>query len=156
MRKILDRFRSTVQPKLTMEDEVLGTFTWNEDYHWWLGTMTLADGKTFTLTIDGVKTDESMPEGIRNTVKFLSANEPLIRNKIAISMSELYNGQWSGGDDPITPEEMAQKISLVNVSIYDEDGGELHYKADDDTFTDHTICAPFDQNGEVGEPDLAG
>ncbi|HEV2800310.1 MAG TPA: DUF2262 domain-containing protein [Pyrinomonadaceae bacterium] len=155
MRKIFDRFRRVAKIEHTMEDEVLGTLTFNEEFHWWRGTMTLADGKISVLTIDGVKTDESISEEIRNMVKFLNANEPLIRKKIAVSMSELYNGQWGGGDT-ITPDEMAQKISLVNVSLYDEGGGELHYEADDDTFTDHTICTPFDENGEIGEPDLEG
>jgi len=70
-------------------------------------------------------------------------------------MSKFYNGTWGGGET-ITPEAMAQRITLVDVSFYEEGGGELYYKADAGLFTDHTICASIDTNGEIGEPELAG
>ena len=155
MRKLLDRFRRPAKAEHVMEDELFGHLTWGEKYGGWRGVVTMANGKTATVTIDGVEAEESITEAARNTFKFLTANEPLIRNKIAVSMSELYNGTW-GGDDTITPEEMAQRISLADVSFYEEGGGELYYKADDDLFTDHTICAPIDANGEIGEPELVG
>jgi hypothetical protein len=155
MSKILGLFRRPAKVKHMLEDELFGTLTWEEDYRWWHGIMTRADGKTATLKIDGVKTDESFPEAMRSTFKFLLANEPRISDKIAVSMSELYNGTWGDGDT-MTPEEMAQRISLTGVSLYDEGGGELYYEANDGLFTDHTICASIDENGEIGEPELAG
>jgi hypothetical protein len=155
MRKILDLFRRPEQVKHIMNDELFGILTWDEVYSGWRGIVTTANGRTSALTIDGQKTDESFPELARNTVKFLMANEPLVRHKIAVSMSEIYNGPWSGGDI-ITPEEMAQRITLTEVSFYGEEGVELYYKADDELFTDHTICAPIDENGEIGEPELEG
>ncbi|HVF87574.1 MAG TPA: DUF2262 domain-containing protein [Pyrinomonadaceae bacterium] len=136
-----------------MEDELFGTLTWDEKYRGWRGAM--ANRKTAALIIDGDKTDESIPETVRNTFKFLLANEPRISDKIAVSMSELYNGPWGGGDT-ITPEEMAQRIALTEVSFYEEGGGELYYQAHDNLFTDHTICASMDANGEVTEPELEG
>jgi hypothetical protein len=154
IRKILDRFRRPAQPKHIMEDEILGTLTW-EDQIGWRGIMTMANGKTATLTIDAAKTDESLPEIVRNAVKFVIANEPRIRDKIAVSMSEFYNGTWGGGDT-ITPEELARRITLTEVSVYEEGDGELLYEAEDELFTDHTICAYLDANGEIGEPELAG
>jgi hypothetical protein len=154
IRKILDRFRRPAKVKHFMEDESLGTLTW-EDHIGWRGIMTLANGKTATLTIDAAKTDESLPEIVRSAVKFVIANEPRIRDKIAFSMSEVYNGTWGGGDT-ITAEELARRITLTEVSVYEEGDGELLYKADDDLFTDHTICASLDVNGEIGEPELEG
>lgn len=155
MNKVLDLFRRPAEPERVMEDEFFGRLTWEEDYHAWRATMTMTDGKTSSLTIDGVETDEAIPEEVRNTAKFLIANEPLIRDKIAAYMSEVYNGTWGGGDT-ITPEEMAQRISLAAVAFYDEGEGELFYEADGNLFTDHAICVPIDANGEIGEPDLAG
>lgn len=155
MRKVLELFCRPAKVERTMEDELFGKLTWDEKYRGWRGIMTLANGKTSTLTIDGVKTDEAIPEAVRNLAKFLIANEPLIHDKIAVSMSELYNGTWGSGDI-ITPGEMTQKISLKDVSFYDEGGGELYYQADDGLFTDHTICASIDANGEISEPELAG
>jgi hypothetical protein len=155
IRKALNLFRRPAKPKHIMEDEIFGALTWDEDHRWWRGIMTLANGKTVAFTIDGDKTDESIPEATRNTVKFLLANEPRISDKIAVSMSEFYNGTWGDGDT-MTPEEMAQRITLTEVSFYDEGGGELFYAAVDDLFTDHTICASIDVNGEISEPELAG
>jgi hypothetical protein len=154
MRKILGRFRRPTKPKHFIEDEFLGTLTW-EDQIGWRGIMTMPNGKTATLTIDAAKTDESLPEVVRSTVKFVIANEPRIRDKIAFSMSEFYNETWGGGDT-ITPEELARRITLTEVSVYEEGDGELLYQANDDLFTDHAICAYLDVNGEIGEPELAG
>lgn len=156
MSKIFDLFRRTEKVEHIMEDELFGTLMWDEEHQLgWRGMMTLANGKTSAFTIDGAKTDESIPEAVRNTFKFLIANAPLIHDKIAVSMSEFYNGTWGGGDT-ITPVEMAQRINLTDVSFYEEGGAELYYKAEDELFTDHTICAPLEANGEIGEPDLAG
>ncbi len=155
LRKILDRFRRSAKAEHIMEDELLGNLTWSEKYGGWRGIMTMANGQTATFTIDGVETEESITEAARNTIKFLIANEPLIRDKIAVSMSEIYNGTWGDGDT-ITPEELAQRITLTDVSFYEEGDGELYYKADDGLFTDHIICASIDANGEIGEPELAG
>lgn len=155
MRKVLDLFRHPVKAEHVMEDELFGNLTWGEKYGGWRGMVTMANGKAATFTIDGVETEESITEAARNTFKFLIANEPLIRDKIAVSMSEFYNGTWGDGD-AITPQELAQRISLTDVSFYEEGDGELYYKADDDLFTDHTICACIDANGEIGEPQLEG
>jgi|GEM_PF-3391961 len=156
MSKILDLFRRPPKVKHTMEDEFFGTLTWDEDYPLgWCGILTLANGKTSSFTIEGAKTDESIPEKVREMAKFLIANERLIHDKIAASMSEIYNGPWGGGDT-LTPEELAQKINLKDVSFYEEGGGELYYEADDEIFTDHMICASIDENGEIGEPELEG
>ncbi len=156
MSKILDLFRRPPKVKHILEDEFFGTLTWDEEHQLgWRGIMTLANGKTSAFIIDGTKTDESIPEVVRNTAQFLIANAQLIHDKIAVSMSEIYNGTWGGGDT-ITPEEMAQRINLRDVSFYDEGGAELYYEADDELFTDHMICAYLDENGEISEPDLAG
>jgi len=155
MRKILDLFRSTMQAEHVMEDELFGKLTWDERYHGWRGHMSLANGKTARFTIDGLKTDTSFPEAVRETFKYLLANEPLVHDKIAVGASEIYNGTWGDGDT-MTPAEMVQRISLAEVSFYDEGGGELYYEAYDDLFTDHSICASFSANGEIGEPDLWG
>jgi hypothetical protein len=155
IRQILDRFRSPAKAEHIMEDGFFGNLTWSEKYGGWRGMMTLANGKTVTFTIDGVETEQSITKAARNTFTFLIENEPLIRDKIAVSMSELYSGTW-GGVDTITPDELAQRITLTDVAFYEEGGGELYYEADDDLFTDHTICASIESNGEIGEPELAG
>ncbi len=137
-----------------MEDELFGKVTWDKDSRW-SGIMTLADGKAAVFEIDGYEPVESMPEAARNTLKFLIANEPLIRHNIAVSMRKLYNETWLY-EDTITHEELARKINLDSVTIWDEGGGELLYEADDNLFAGHYIQVPIDENGEIGEPELEG
>ena len=154
MRKLLERFRRPAKAKHFMEDEFLGTLTW-EEHIGWRGSMPMANGKTVTLTIDAAETDASLPEIVRSTVRFVMANEPRIRDKIAFSMSEIYNGPW-GGDGTMTPEELARRINLAELAVYEEGDGEVVYEADGGLFTDHVICASLDVNGEIGEPELEG
>lgn len=155
MRKLFGLFGRSATTEHSIADELFGNLTWSERYGGWNGIMTLATGKTAKFTIESIESEESFSEATRNTFKFLSANEPLIRDKIAVSMSEFYNGTWGDGDT-ITPQQLAQRISLTSVYFYGEGNGELYYKADDDLFTDHTICAPINAGGEIGRPELAG
>ncbi len=137
-----------------MEDEFFGNVTWDEDSQW-SGIMTLADGKTAVFEIDGDEPVESITDAARHTLKFLIANEPLIRHKIAVSMRQVYNDTWLY-ESTITPEELAQRINLDSVTIFDEGGGQLLYETDDNLFTDHYIQVLIDANGEIGEPELEG
>ena len=133
------------------EDGPLGNLTWDEGHQEGRGIMTLADGKIAEFTVDAI--DGSITEAARNTIKFLTANEPLISHKIAASMTELYK-EWSDGAT-VTPEELAQRITLTDVSFWEEGGGELYYDAGD-IFAGHCICASIDANGEIDEPRLEG
>ena len=117
--------------------------------------MTLANGKTAALEIDGYEPIETITEAARNTLKFLIAEEPLIRHRIAVSMRKLYNEGWLY-ENTLTPEELAQKIHLKHVTIFDEGVGELYYEADEDLFAGHWVQVPIDAHGEIGEPEIHG
>jgi hypothetical protein len=155
MRKILDLFRRQAKLEHIMEDDLFGTLTWREDQGGWCGIMALANGRSVKFTIDLYEPEVPIDEATRDTAKFLIANETQIRHKIAVSMSEFYNGTWGSGDT-ITPDELAQRITLTGVSFSDEGMGALYYEADDELFSDHTICASIDANGEIDEPVLEG
>ena len=152
-----NRSSSTKSPSMPndMEDEFNGSITWDKNLQP-SGTITFANGKTAAFDIDGYDDlSEWITEAARNTLKFLIANEPLVRHKVAVSVTEFFKDTWLY-EDPITPEELAQRINLVWVSIFDEGGGNLVYEADDDLFTDHCIEILMDANGELGEPRLEG
>jgi hypothetical protein len=138
---------------MIMEDELFSNVTWDKDSRW-SGIMTLADGRTAAFEIDGDEPLEAITEAARNTLEFLIKNEPLIRHKIAASMCELYK-DWNDGNT-ITPEELAQRINLDSVTIFDEGGGNLLYEPEGDLFTDHWIQVWMDANGEIDEPGLEG
>ena len=139
---------------MIMEDELSGNVTWDKDSRW-SGTMILASGKTAAFEIDGYEPIEAITEAARNTLKFLIANEPLIRHEIAVSMRKLYNEGWLY-ENTLTHGELAQKINLNNVTIFDEGGGELFYEADEDLFAGHWVQVPIDAHGETGEPEIHG
>jgi hypothetical protein len=136
-----------------MEDEIFSNVIWDKDSRW-SGTMTLANGKTASFEIDGYEPLEAITEAARNTLQFLLKNEPLVRLKVAGSMCGLYK-DWND-NETITPEELAQRINLNSVTIFDEGGGTLLYEPEDDMFTDHWIQVWMDANGEIDEPGLEG
>ena len=128
-----------------MEDKT-NNITWYESKR--IGKMTLANGQTARLEIDFPE-DEPLPEVILNSVQFILGNEPTIRLKIAAQMTELYK-DWND-NETITPEQLAQKINLIDVSFYEDGGGSLTYKPEGDLFSDHCIFTMFDANGEIDE-----
>jgi hypothetical protein len=134
---------------MIMEDELFGKIAWDEDDPS-SGIMTLRNGKTVRLSLD---VDETEEEAALNTLQLLIAGETQIRHKIAVSMMDRYK-DWID-DDITTPEELARRITLTDVLLW-EGGGQLYYEADDNLFTDHTICVFFDANGEIEEPELEG
>ncbi len=137
-----------------MEDELFGNVTWDKDSRW-SGVMTLANGKTAAFEIDGYEIIETITEAARNTLKFLIANEPHIRHKIVVSMREVYKEGWFY-EITLTTEELAQKIHLKHVTIFDEGGGELFYEADVDLLAGHWVQVPIDARGEISEPEIHG
>ena len=134
-----------------MEYELVSNVKWNEDRR--TGKMPLANGKVANLEID-VADNEPIPEATLNSVKFIIENEPQIRYKIAASLTELYK-DWND-NKTITPEQLAQRIHLTDVTFYDDGCGQLCYEPEGNMFTGHYICAPFDANNEIGEGELEG
>jgi hypothetical protein len=136
-----------------MRDELFRTLAWKKGYGWYV-TITLANGKTAKVSLDVADQDEAIPDVIRDRLRFLVENEPQITLKVAAAMTELYS-DWNDGEI-ITPQQLAQRISLTDASIYEDGDGQLYYEPDDDMFAGHCICAYFDANGEIEEPALEG
>jgi len=132
-----------------MKDELFGNIAWDEDDPS-SGIITLENGKTVKLSFD---VDETGEEAALNTLQLVIASETQIRHQISGSMMERYE-DWLD-DDITTAEELARRITLTYILLW-EGGGQLHYEADDDLFTDHTICVFFDAQGEIEEPELEG
>lgn len=139
---------------MIMGDELSGNVAWDEDSQW-SGIMTLANGRIAAFEIDGDESVESITKAARHTLNFLITSEPLIRHKIAVSMRKLYNETWLD-ENTLAPGELAQKINLHNVTIFDEGGAELYYTADEDLFAGHWVQVMIDAHGEIGEPEIEG
>jgi hypothetical protein len=130
-----------------MENNLFGNIKWDKDNPS-SGIITLANGKTAKVSFD---IDETEEKAARNTLKFLITNETQIRHKIAVSLFKHYP-DWIH-DDILTPEDLALRIDLSDILLWEGGGGQLYYYAngDDDLFTSHAICVWFDANGEIDD-----
>lgn len=120
-------------------------------------TITLANGKTCRFILDIDDADEEAVASARNYLKFLTANESLIRHMVAFSAVRLFRDNWFNSEPP-EPDELAGMIKLHTVEIYDE-GVELFYTAadkKDDIFAGHWLQVPINEKGELGEPEIQG
>ena len=80
-------------------------------------------------------------------LKHLTTHETQIRHKVAFSLLKHYR-DWID-DDLAAPEKLALRIALTDILFYEGGDGQLYYEAEDDLFTDHTICVWFDADGEI-------
>ena len=126
-----------------MEDNGIGHVEWDKDKPW-SGIIKLANGKTARVEFD---IDESGEQAARKTLKHLVTNETQIRRRVAVSLLK-YCRDWID-DDIATPEKLASRIELADILFYEGGDGQLYYEADDDLFTDHTVCVWFDAAGEI-------
>jgi hypothetical protein len=117
--------------------------------------LTLANGNTAKFGIDGDEGDEWVSEAARNTLRFMAANEPLVRHNIAVSLRQVYQDTWLD-ENTLTPEQLAQKIHLHSVDILTDGSAELYYTADEDLFAGHWVQVPIDAQGQIGEPQIEG
>lgn len=136
---------------MNIEENPSRSIKWDKDKPW-NGIITLANGKTVTVDLD---VDETADEAARNTLRFLIQNETQIRHKVAVELFKHFK-DWIN-DEIIRPEQLALRIDLSDILIW-EGGGQLYYyvNGDDDMFTNHAICVWFDANGEINEVELAG
>lgn len=138
------------------KDELFDNIAWDEGKELLSGKITLADGKTAGFGFDGFETGEWSPDAALKTLKFLSANEPQIRHKIAVLLLEEYKDTWLD-ESPFTPDELARKIYLTHADILTDDGtADLLYEADEDLFACHCVVVLMNADGEIDEVSIEG
>ena len=143
----------------TLQDEVLGTLTWNADLDWWEGRVDLSAGHPvrLSLTVEEEDADVEPAQEIahgRRVLLFLRGHEPEARLVAADELLEIYNAEWNEGE-PLDDEEFMGRLTLDDVNVSFDGSAELFYR-DDGLFAGHTVLVMVDANGNFADADIAG
>ncbi len=147
-----------------IEDPRLGVFAWDDEFRFWRGTLALPSGRTATLVITPA-TDEHVehpdsPDVLQAAypvAAWLRESEAEAYGAVSRAMLELYNRTWSE-EPPITAEQFARRIELVEVTV-GSDGGAFNLwftDGDMEMFGGHAIDAWFGADRQLQSAHLAG
>jgi hypothetical protein len=147
-----------------IEDPLLGSFEWDEELHYWRGSLALPSGRTAQLDISPA-TDEhaehpDSPEVFAAAypiVAWLRESEAEAYGVVSRAMLKLYNDTWSE-EPPITAEEFARRIELVDVSVPSDGKNFTLWFTDGEMemFGGHSIDAYFGADRQLRSAHLAG
>jgi hypothetical protein len=147
-----------------IEDPRLGSFEWDEELRYWRGSLALPSGRVAQLDISPA-TDEHADQpdspgvfaAAYPVVAWLQEAEAEAYGIVSRAMLNLYNGTWSE-EPPITAEEFARRIELVDVSV-PGDGQSFSLWFTDgemEMFGGHSIDACFGPDRQLRSAHLAG
>jgi hypothetical protein len=145
-------------------DPVLGAFEWDEELDYWRGEFTLPSGLLVTLSVTPATADHGerpdSPEVFapaRDVVAWLRESEEQARLVVSRKEVELYNGTWSE-EAPISAEEFARRIELLDVDVPSDRRGMTLYYSDGEMemFGGHLIVADFGPDRQLQYTALFG
>jgi len=106
-----------------VENPRLGRLEWDEELGYWRGSVTLPSGRVAQFNIspatDGHANHPDSPDvfaAAYSVASWLQDSEGEVYAAVSRAMVGLYNGTWSL-EPPITTEEFARRIELVDVSV---------------------------------------
>jgi hypothetical protein len=140
-----------------LEDPDLGKLTWEEDLQWWRGEMDWASGHPISVAVSCVEKEEIqilLPQA-RRAFAWVREHEAHARLCAARELLDLYNSTWREKEEPISLQEFARRIKLVEIGIRSEGATELWYD-DGDLFAGHQIAVKFDPEGKFQRADIHG
>jgi hypothetical protein len=147
-----------------VDDPTLGRFEWDERFSHWCGSLTLPSGHVVQFIVSPA-TDEHFerpdaPEVFSAAVAvadWLRTSEAEVVAAVADAMVPLYNDTWSE-EPPITAEEFAKRIELIEVEV-PSDGAHTHFWFADgemEMFGGHAIDVYFGADRQLENAHLAG
>lgn len=81
-----------------VNDEVLGTLTWNKSVNCWGGETEITPGHTISVTVLAEDTPlAQVLAGARPLFQYLQAEEPALRQSAADGLLARYNSAWNDG-----------------------------------------------------------
>jgi hypothetical protein len=147
-----------------IEDPLLGSFEWDEELGCWNGSIALPSGRTAQFNISPATDEHSdhpdSPEVFAAAypiAAWLKDSEADVYAAVSQAMLGLYNGTWSE-ESPITAEEFAQRIELVEISV-PSSGKNVNLWFTDgemEMFGGHAIDAYFGADWQLQSAHLAG
>lgn len=133
----------------------LGRLAWDEAHRVWRGALDVRSGLRVIVTV------EAQPEeltaalvGAAAGVNWLRGHEEEARLFAADAYLDTFNQNWTE-EGPVTREEFARRIELVEVSFGISGGPTLWYD-DGDLFAGHILSAHFDADGRFKGANLWG
>lgn len=143
----------------TIDDETLGTLTWNSELDWWEGRAELSPTHSIGLSITVEDEDAEAPsqaeiDQARRLLLRLREHEPEARLVAAEELLAIYNDEWNE-DEPLDEEEFMARLTLDDLSVAPDGSAELFYQ-DDGLFAGHTVLVSLGADGNFEDADIAG
>jgi len=142
--------------KKQIEDAVLGSLKWDDNFDWWECELELKSGLKADFHVEPGE-DEGDTAAVtrgREFLQWLRENEHSARQFAASKLLDTHNDSWNEAD-PTSAEEFANRMTLESVGI-DPDGSASMYYHDGDLFWGHTIIVSVKGNHLFKDASIAG
>ncbi|WP_020473596.1 DUF2262 domain-containing protein [Zavarzinella formosa] len=139
----------------SIDDPLLGRLTWDHSQNLWTGQAMLRTGRRVKLVLD--PTDKPLDRALLlagQGLAWVQGNEEQARLAVADDYLAVFNREWTE-EGPITREEFARRIELIEIGFGPDGAPNLWYD-DGDLFAGHSISAYFDANGRFRNASLFG
>ena len=143
-------------------DPNLGTAAWDGDRSEWLFTVVFPSGRIAEGSVrpedDSVHLSSPELEESRACLRWVQANEPVLRQYVAHRMHQLYYNNWHDPEygPPLTQDEFRDKLALVGVQVSEDHRAFLVF-SDAECFGGHAIVFSVGADGKLDEePSLWG
>lgn len=141
----------------TIDDDVLGTLTFESDTQLYNGSLDVG-GRAIDVHVSSRRCDD-----VRSLVDTVSSHathiEELARNAIsyaATTLVDVKNRGWLQEDEPpISSEQFERRLTLRALTAYAGKGVDLWF-ADDGLFWGHDVAVRVDFDGQFVDADLVG
>jgi hypothetical protein len=138
-----------------VDHPTLGRLTCDNSQHVWRGEIEVRPGLRVIVTVEAQDEEvEAALAGAAHGVVWLRGHEEEARLLVADAYLDTFNQNWTE-EGPITREEFARRIVLVEASFGITGGPTLWYD-DGDLFAGHSLSAHFDADGRFEGANLWG
>jgi len=147
----------------TINDDLLGSLTWDFERHEWHGRAVTARGLAFDLwietgawdmihPIDDAKVDRTISSASRQAFLRVRDSEPQVREGMVDEFVPLHA---DGHGEPISPVEFQARLQMESVQVFQDGAVELFY-GDDGMFGGHSLIAHLDSSGVIERGEMFG
>ena len=141
----------------SINDETLGTLTWNNEFEWWEGKIKLDSVTPFVLYVfarHDFTSDREITEESRMAVNRIATSEAEYRAYAANQLCDIHNSEWNDGP-LISEDEFARRLVPDTVEVHESGYAEIHF-GDGGLFWDHGVGVRLRLTGELQEAVVEG
>lgn len=142
-------------PEPSINDDVLGTLTWDDSLKSYQGEREIAPGQKIGVSLSPSEDRlEELLVQARRAYQHLQRQEVALREAAADALLPLHNETWSEGET-IDRDTFVRRITLEGLTVYGDGSAELSYN-DGDLFWGHTIVVSLREDGTVEDATIQG